>query len=503
MRRFGARRLGLALAGSCTAAGVLALVYSVTLPAFALAIFFAGMLLPVRLGLLRRVVLGAAVTEVSLLAAATLLAPTGWAAHPKLLVTLLLVVAAALAGFRGRWSFRPWLAGGDAAAAILAAVALAVLAVPMVAATDGGLVHRLSFGGDTASHLNITRAVQTAQRFVYHDPPRGLSAGSETYPEGLAFTGGYTTWLVRGGSQPPPVTEFLRDMAYALAAIFAAMVFFGVLLVRELLSRRVAADKLQAAGLKAGILFAAFVTVGPGILPEAFGFQSQILAMSAILALLWVAVSVELGDHPTLVLTLLALLTMAVAHSWYLLLPIPGMVLTAFALKHRRHIARPGWAAATTLLALGTYPILNGPGTGQAVVAGAVASMPVLAVAPLALAAIALAAWWRPALHLGNAGYAYLAAAASGLLCLALAAQQILAQGPVFAPPDAYYFWKALYLLALLLAVLAAVAVAGLLSSGPRPAAWALLALTTVAWLATLNPAADYAFRHRDGPADG
>lgn len=487
-----------AAVGSAAVAASAAMLTAVTFPALALGIFLAGVLLPAHLGLLRRMVLGAVVYEASLLAMATILAPTGWAAHPRLLSAVLVTVLGVVAGIRGPWSLRPYLRPGDRTAAGLAALAFAVLAVPTVQGDPGDLVTRLSFGADNANHLNIIRAVQTAERFVYNDPPHGLTIGSEAYPQGLALGAGYTTWLIRGGLEPPALLTFVRDVAVALAALFASLVFFGVLLLRELLRRRVAPPRLPTATLTAGVLLTGFILTGPGIVVEAFGFQTQIVATAAILALLWVVTAEDLDRDPSLVLVTTAALLMAVAHSWYLLLPVPLAVLAGYGLRQRRRISWPAWLVTGLLLALSSYPILNGPGGGHVAVDGAVVRLPLLAFAPLALAGVAQRVFRAPGEPAPHGGYVSVAAAAAGLLCLGLAVQQLVGQGSL-----TYYFWKSLYVVALLLAVLAVVAVTATVVAGRRPLAWGLLALLVLSWSATADYAVPYAFGHRDGPAAG
>lgn len=351
--------------------------------------------------------------------------------------------------------------------------------------------HRMSAvagAEDNASHFSMVRGILHEGRmlYAYVGEPAGpldghVLEGHWSYPQGFHLPTAFLAQVLQdsGLSSGRPVALF-NAYWLGICLTFTLLVLAASVATGQLARRWGAGRAASAAAV--GVVSCA-VLFGPAFELFALGFPSQVASYWALLALLAVTGLTDEQLPPVRAVLVVALLNVAVAHCWYLVLPVSGVISLAWAAGRLRELvaARRVVLPVVLVAALGVLtPVLVSLSAGAAEAVNAAGAVtPVPRDALVLLGGCALAA----ACTVGRGGLLRAAPAAAGagvalVFVLVLGQYQRSTSGGT-----SYYYEKSLYTLLLLLVVLAgaiaAVAVHRLTAG--RAAALRLLAVGLLA----------------------
>jgi len=439
--------------------------------------------LPSTLGWLRRLVLTGLIYAGYGLVMGTLFSVAGLALPPAVFITVFTGAAAVLAH-----RFADWRIGATAGDAAIALVFLgsAWLAVRWgLGQSTDQLVLQLSRGGDNANHMNLVRVIQQGQGYQYETGIFGLLGGMEFYPQGFAFLTAYTGWLVDGIGQVPTVSQTVNSSWFLFAFQPALAVGMILLTVRGLLLRggsRTIAIPMFLTGLAVApvVLLMIYSNLAT------FGFQTQMFAMNATIAAVWVATDPAIRNR-ALRLIGVCVCVVAVAGSWFLLAPPSVFVAAVVAwpmIRRPRSVAGATWrwlAPALVLLAFSAwYPVHRStPDTaGHLTMSGGVRLFDErLWKALLIFAIVVIVLEFRRLLRSREEGQTPVLPVLIGVILAALALSYGVARFQLDESGElSYYFYKTLYLPVTLGVILFGLGIA-------RAAAESKLPRTPTAWV--------------------
>ncbi|RIJ77686.1 hypothetical protein D1871_06080 [Nakamurella silvestris] len=409
--------------------------------------------LPSSLGWLRRLVLTGMIYTGYGLVMGTLFSFAGLALPPGLFITVFTGAAAALA-----YRFADWRLSATAGDAAIAIVFLgsAWLAVRWgLGQTTDQLILQLSRGGDNANHMNLVRVIQQGEGYQYQTGIFGLLGGMEFYPQGFAFLTAYTGWLADGIGQVPTVAQTVNSSWFLFAFQPALAVGFILLAVRGLLLR----GGSKAVGIPlflAGLAVAAVVLLMIYANLATFGFQTQMFAMNATIAAVWIATDPAITNRALRLLGV-SVGVVAVAGSWFLLAPPAIFVAAVVAwplIRRPRSAPKGTWtwlAPALVLLAFSAwYPVHRStPDTaGHLTMSGGVRLFDERLWKTLAVVAVVVLAFeFRRLLRSREPGQTPVLPVLVGVILTALALSAGVARFQLDESGElSYYFFKTLYL---------------------------------------------------------
>ncbi|SIQ94354.1 hypothetical protein [Micromonospora avicenniae] len=338
---------------------VAGLVAAWVVPLLAYALGLAGLLPPLvlvltaallRVGrtLLDRLMLAAALLLGAVCAAGLLFSYWPWGLHPVPVAGTAFTV---LLGFALVTGVRPRLPRPTAAdlAPVLAAVfAMLALAWPYLRA--GGLAGRLAYamtGEDNSRHLAAMEGIRAVGGYLFAHPDAAARIAPDAmvyYPQGFHLTAALLDTFLRSSTAPGgPASTLDHYLGWALAA-YALLVLAVVWAAARIAGRLL--DPVRAfvlAGVSTALALGSeltrFVVYGyPG---ESLG-----LALTAILVALVCRPVARTGTQ----LCLLGALCVGVGFAYLMFLPVVGVLVLAWLVRHRRAVRRRPWLLATVAL---------------------------------------------------------------------------------------------------------------------------------------------------------
>jgi hypothetical protein len=292
-------------------------------------------------------------------AAALALSYAPWGLHPGFLGGLGLGVPAAVAAARGRRPRarpgRPARASRDLVVLVPAGVAAVALAAPFAGRDVAGRLALVFRVEDMARHFAMYDTIRRLGGYPFLHPEAAAATVIRpdlSYPAGAHVFAAVVDNLVTSSAAPgEPLAELGRLLWYAVAAYA-----FAVLAVLWA-ARRVAGPVASAAafapiaGAVVGyLLFSESIT---GLL---WGFVPQTLGL-AYLAVLVALCARPLPDTRAQLLVLAATLV-ALAFTYYLLLPVAGAAVVAFAVSARGRLRdRPWWTVGAVVAVVVLCPL--------------------------------------------------------------------------------------------------------------------------------------------------
>lgn len=280
---------------------------------------------------------------------------------PSLLLAVGLVLCAALS--LPRRPRRPLASRLDLTAATSGLIAFAIVYRPFLGSSTGTRLALLSRTTDSATHLEMVRAVAKLGSYLTLVPrlDESTTRGVQHYPPGFSGLAGSLIALLVGPSSS--LDSFVGASVVIVSALFGTFIWLLTMLAGHLLTN---ARPGAAEMLTLGVAVLGLGLVGPAALLLADGAYAQILALVALAASVLIACAPAEGAAGTTVM--LALTTVAGMHAWYLIAP-------AFAVPWLVHAARsrrgPRLVVALALTgAVSAFPLLTGPGRSQLHVVG-------------------------------------------------------------------------------------------------------------------------------------
>ncbi|MFF5173195.1 DUF6541 family protein [Micromonospora sp. NPDC000089] len=337
------------------------------IPALAYAVGLAGLLPPLVLvltaGLLRvgrtlldRLVLATALLLGTVCVAALLFSYWPWGLHPVPVagtaLTVLLIVGLAR-GLRPRLP-RPALADlAPVAAAVLAPLALAW---PYLR-TDG-LTGRLAYamtGEDNSRHLATIEAIRSVGGYLFSDPAgasRIAPEGMVYYPQGFHVTAALLDTFLRSSTAPAGPASILYHYLFLLFATYALLVLAVVWAAGRIAGRLL--DPVRAFGLAGAIT--ALVLGSELTRFVVYGYPGETLGL-ALIAILIGLVCRPVARTGTQ-LCLLGALCIGVGFAYLMFLPVVGVLVLTWLVRHRRAAWRRRWLLLVVVLATAVFGAL-------------------------------------------------------------------------------------------------------------------------------------------------
>ncbi|RLP87504.1 hypothetical protein EAD89_19080 [Micromonospora sp. BL4] len=352
------------------------LVAAWVVPVLAYALGLAGLLPPLVLlltaGLLRvgrtlldRLVLAVALLAGAVCAAALLFSFWPWGLHPVPVAGSALTALLGLGLLTGRRPRLPRPVPADLAPVAAAVLSGLALAWPYLRAD--GLTGRLAYaiiGEDNSRHLAAVEGIRAVGGYLFADPDAAARIAPEAmvyYPQGFHVTAALLDTFLRSSTAAGgPASTLDHYLGWAISA-YALLVLAVVWAAGRIAGRLL--DPVRAfvlagvvTALALGSELTRFVVYGyPG---ESLG-----LALTAILIALVCRPVARTGTQ----LCLLGALCVGVGFAYLMFLPVVGVLVLAWLVRHRRAVRRRPWLLATVavvtavLTPLPSWPASSSP----------------------------------------------------------------------------------------------------------------------------------------------
>lgn len=247
----------------------------------------------------------------------------------------------------------------DAYALIAALTCLFYMLFPIYHLGGDKIAQFLSYGEDNASHYALTNYAYQHGNFAYHTQSgsNGIYKSLEIYPQGFHITAAVSIAMVKPLSVSAPV--FVKLYAFFIAFIYSFFTFWMVKAGFSLIRKR--SFLLELAILPGYFLLVAF---GYPLLLLDRGFQSQIFTYLFVFAIFFVSFVQKPKTHRIrmMILSLLVVLTIGIASSWWLLLPLAAIcifyyIIKSFSINMLWNYVRNYWYVILACIFVILYPI--------------------------------------------------------------------------------------------------------------------------------------------------
>lgn len=250
-------------------------------------------------------------------------------------------------------------------------VTFIALSWPFIGASAGQISALLSRVTDGGTHLSLVRAVMQEGGYIGLLPSvPGTLPGLADYPSGWAGNMALVIEVLLG-SEPEP-RPFLVAASLLIVGLYSLLSLFATIVALDV-ARAVAGPLGAGAAAAAAACVLLTTLLGTTALLVTSSSYAQIAATTLLLAVISIVL------HPPAArgagTGLLALLSVALFHTWYLLAPVLAVVLL-----HHLAVNRPsgGRVIASALPAglIAAYPVVTGPRPGAQIVAAGGAHTP-------------------------------------------------------------------------------------------------------------------------------
>ena len=216
---------------------------------------------------------------------------------------------------------------GDIAALIATIAVFITLLIPIFHMSGPKIAQFLSYGEDNASHYALTKYIHEHGDFAYKlNPARdGLLKSLEIYPQGFHVSAATFIGMYPRHATP---TSFMRLYALFITLNYSVFIFWFIKLCMR--TTRAANNTLPLQfALLAPVTF--LCGLGLFLLLLDRGFQPQIFAYSFLAAIICTLDNAKIRRVKDMRPAMLVLmLTVGVAASWWLLLPMPFLLLCQY-----------------------------------------------------------------------------------------------------------------------------------------------------------------------------
>ncbi|RKN14927.1 hypothetical protein D7147_26960 [Micromonospora musae] len=336
-----------------------ALLAAWVVPLLAYALHVAGLLPPLvlvttaallRVGrtLLDRLVLAAALLLGAICAAGLLFSYWPWGLHPVPVAGSALTVLLGYALVTGVRPRLPRPTAADLAPVLAAAFAALALAWPYLRAD--GLAGRLAYamtGEDNSRHLATMEGIRAVGGYLFaHSDAAARIApeGMVYYPQGFHLTAALLDTFLRSSTAPGgPASTLDHYLGWALAA-YALLVLAVVWAAGRIAGRLL--DPVRAFALAGAVTALALGSELTRFVVYGYPGESLGLALTAILIGLVCRPVARTGTQ----LCLLGALCVGIGFAYLMFLPVVGVLVLAWLVRHRRAVRRRPWLLVTVAL---------------------------------------------------------------------------------------------------------------------------------------------------------
>ncbi|MEU6205459.1 hypothetical protein ABZ814_17985 [Micromonospora musae] len=336
-----------------------ALLAAWVVPLLAYALHVAGLLPPLvlvttaallRVGrtLLDRLVLAAALLLGAICAAGLLFSYWPWGLHPVPVAGTALTVLLGYALVTGVRPRLPRPTAADLAPVLAAAFAALALTWPYLRAD--GLAGRLAYamiGEDNSRHLATMEGIRAVGGYLFaHSDAAARIApeGMVYYPQGFHLTAALLDTFLRSSTAPGgPASTLDHYLGWALAA-YALLVLAVVWAAGRIAGRLL--DPVRAFALAGAVTALALGSELTRFVVYGYPGESLGLALTAILIALVCRPVARTGTQ----LCLLGALCVGVGFAYLMFLPVVGVLVLAWLVRHRRAVRRRPWLLVTVAL---------------------------------------------------------------------------------------------------------------------------------------------------------
>ncbi|MGW3602079.1 hypothetical protein [Micromonospora sp. NPDC005161] len=343
-----ARRRALLIAAGLAAAWVV--------PVLAYALGLAGLLPPLVLlltaGLLRvgrtlldRLVLAVALLVGAVCAAALLFSFWPWGLHPVPVAGTALTALLGLGLLTGRRPRLPRPVPADLAPVAAAVLSGLALAWPYLRAD--GLAGRLAYamvGEDNSRHLAAVEGIRAVGGYLFADPDAAARIAPEAmvyYPQGFHVTAALLDTFLRSSTAAGgPASTLDHYLGWAISA-YALLVLAVVWAAGRIAGRLL--NPVRAFGLAGVVTALALGSELTRFVVYGYPGESLGLALTAILIALVCRPVARTGTQ----LCLLGALCVGVGFAYLMFLPVVGVLVLAWLVRHRRAVRRRSWLLVT------------------------------------------------------------------------------------------------------------------------------------------------------------
>lgn len=328
-------------------------------------------------------------------------------------------------------------------ALVVAAITAIIILVPVVRLdSSSSIIQFLTSGEDNASHFAMLQYNISRQSPPYFDAePTGLISSLNIYPQGVQSFFAFTYWAITGGFNQSLATMLIL-YSLVMAILAASLSFICSLVIYRVLDNK-------NVGWVFTTILSSFIFMGATIFLVIWGFTTQIAALTLLLALLYLTLSVPMplkrsGLH--IPLMILGALVIGITFSWYLLTPIACVLLLPLLLRSFSMSRAKTIAYTLTVGLLSALPVLlnffTGKGSGAINEPGGVYKYEAvgMGVVLFSLACSILIIVKAPNKY--HAATIKWFLASSLLLSAIIGIYQLISTGELH-----YYFYKSLYLL--------------------------------------------------------
>ena len=238
-----------------------------------------------------------------------------------------------------------------------------LLMIPFAATATLGpsdFVRLLSSGEDNASHYAILNYNSTNESYSYLSDREssGLIQSLSIYQQGLHMNEAIVANFLRTGA----VSDFtLLRLFYIFSVLFYALLSYWVVVIGLAAARRIKPTLHYLSWLSILPVITFFVSFNSSINLFSWGFQTQIASYVFLLALTWLCLNVRKNVLTALLISIQIIL---ICHTWYLLLPIAGIIgLMALRYTLKDIFKRESWKLLSLYIVsvlVGIFPIVIG-----------------------------------------------------------------------------------------------------------------------------------------------
>ena len=250
---------------------------------------------------------------------------------------------------------------GDITAVISFIVTFVVMLIPVYGMAGSQVAQFLSYGEDNASHYALTNYIYKHGAYAYGQNPKndGLLLSLETYPEGFHVNAAVFLGLVK----PHKITTGGQVKVYYIfiALDYSLFILFFIKICIGFIKRK---NKLISIAAVPSLILLCSLSLYLLLLWR--GFQPQIFGYLFLLASIYVLNMIKENVNKAQIIWLLILsltLSVGVASSWWLLMPVLAILLVIWGIRYlglgytlkviKKHIL---WVL--TVVFAGSYPIL-------------------------------------------------------------------------------------------------------------------------------------------------
>lgn len=210
----------------------------------------------------------------------------------------------------------------DIAAASIALFTFCILLIPIINQTGSYIAQFLSYGEDNASHYALTRYAYTHGDHAYfHDPERiGVMESLEIYPQGFHINAAIAEGLLY--PYQPTEAAFVKIYSFFIALIYAIFIFWFIKLC-TIGTKNV--SPLLFVSLLPALTLTTSLSIFLLLLDR--GFQPQVFGLTFVCATTYLLYAFDEAKKYRLQgLYLVIFLCIGIASSWWLLLPLVGIL---------------------------------------------------------------------------------------------------------------------------------------------------------------------------------